>query len=71
MSMIKQELEELRLKEKALLESIRDRIKKLDPDCEIVYLPNLIPKEKVKYIFVAMEPSFGRWAKDEKDAEKR
>lgn len=69
--MIKQQLKELRLREKELVESIRDEIKKRDSSCEIVYMPNRMPKEKVRYIFVAMEPSFGHWAKDEKDAEEK
>ncbi|MFA4864773.1 MAG: hypothetical protein WC605_13505 [Bacteroidales bacterium] len=66
--MIKQQLEELSLKEIKLVKSIGDEIKKINPNFEIAYLPNLSPKEKVKYIFIAMEPSLRRWAKDEKEA---
>lgn len=69
--MLQQQLKELRLNERILVESIRDDIKKFDSNCEIVYLPNLIPGNKVKYIFIAMEPSFGRWAKNEEDANRR
>jgi hypothetical protein len=34
------------------------------------YLPNLVPLEKSKYIFVTMEPSVGRWARTEAEAAK-
>ena len=36
-----------------------------------VYLPNVEPKSHADYIFVGMEPSFGRWAKSIEDAEKK
>lgn len=39
------------------------RIKIRHPDCKAVYLPNYIPRDKVENIFIAMEPSFGRWSK--------
>ncbi|MHB0929333.1 MAG: hypothetical protein ACYC3W_10630 [Candidatus Nanopelagicales bacterium] len=58
-------------KERNLVSSIRDYIKRNDPNCEIVYIPNLIPKKKVDYIFVAMEPSFGTWARTEFEAQKK
>ena len=66
-----QRLEELRAREKRLVESFRDEIKHRDPDCKIVYLPNLTPRYKARYIFIAMEPSFGRWAKDEEEAKRK
>lgn len=69
--MIKQQLKELSLREKALVKSIRDDIKKTDSSCEIVYLPNLTLRKKVEYIFITMEPSFDRWAKNEKDAKEK
>lgn len=64
-----EQLEYLRYKEKRLVKSIRDEIKGIDSDCNIIYLPNLIPKKRLEYILIAMEPSFGRWAKDENEAE--
>ncbi len=32
-----------------------------------MYLPNPEPSSKVDYIFICMEPSFGRWAKSVED----
>ncbi|MCF7887668.1 MAG: hypothetical protein K9L76_00160 [Candidatus Omnitrophica bacterium] len=69
--MIKKHLRELRVKEKDLVKSIRDLVQKDDPTCEIAYIPNLMPNERLKYIFITMEPSFGRWAKNSKDAEEK
>lgn len=54
-----------------MVEAIRDEVKKFDATCEIVYLPNLMPLRPVKYVFIAMEPSFGRWARNEEDAKRR
>ena len=34
-----------------------------------VFLPNPKPASKVDYIFIAMEPSLGRWAKSKEEAE--
>lgn len=67
--MFSKKLENLRRKEKRLVEYNRDKIREIDSSCKIIYLPNLIPKKRVEYIFIAMEPSFCRWANDEKDAE--
>jgi hypothetical protein len=36
------------------------------PNREMVYLPNVSPKQKERNILIAMEPSF-KWAKDEAD----
>lgn len=63
--MIKKQLGKLRLEEKELVAKIRREY----PSRKIIYLPNLIPRGKVKYIFVAMEPSFGQWARNEEEAE--
>lgn len=38
---------------------------------DMVYLPNKLPTKKVPYIFIAMEPSFGRWAKSEIEAKEK
>ena len=65
------DLKLLREKEKKLVSSIKECIKKKDPKCEIVYLPNLTPKNRVDFIFVAMEPSFGTWAKTENEAQNK
>lgn len=66
--------------------SLRERFKEteLEKACEVisflenggynfkkVYLPNSLPSKKVKYIFIAMEPSFGNWAKSEEDAKEQ
>jgi hypothetical protein len=56
-------------KERSLVSSIKEVIKSDDPNCEIVYIPNLIPKSHVDFIFVAMEPSFGTWARTEIEAQ--
>jgi len=69
--MVQQELEELRLKEKALVESIRCRIKSEEPECKVVYLPVPMANAKVDYILIAMEPSFRHWAKTEGEAEEK
>ena len=70
-SSMAQRIGELRLREKELIGSIRDEIAKKDPDCRIVYLPNLMPTQNVDYIFIAMEPSLEGWAKDEEDGNRR
>ena len=33
-----------------------------------IYLPNVEPLDSVRYVFVAMEPSLGRWARSPKEA---
>ena len=38
---------------------------------EMVYLPNKLPPKKVPYIFIGMEPSFGKWAKSEIEAKEK
>lgn len=58
----------LRQKEEELASSIIRSIKQAEPLCQLAYIPNIMPKKKVKYIFITMEPSFGRWAKDETNA---
>jgi hypothetical protein len=47
-------------------ELIRD-LRQNDPELKAVYVPMLPPKEQVEYIFIAMEPSFGRWAKGDEE----
>ncbi|BAY87826.1 hypothetical protein NIES267_73500 (plasmid) [Calothrix parasitica NIES-267] len=35
-----------------------------------IYVPNIAPVRPADYIFIAMQPSLGEWAKDEADAKK-
>jgi len=46
-------------------------IKKHYNNCNAVYLPNNYPTNRAKYVFITMEPSLGRWGKDEIKAKKR
>lgn len=66
--MIKSNFDKLFKKIEDNSNKIRELIKQKEPDCESIYLPNPIPKSRVKYIFIGMEPSFGHWARDEKMA---
>ncbi len=68
---VQNDIKLLREKEKELVSSIKDSIKSKDPNCDIVYLPNLTPKSHVDFIFVAMEPSFGAWANNEDEAQEK
>ncbi len=70
-SRLENDLRKLREKERILVSSIKEVIKSDDPQCEIVYIPNLIPKSRVEFIFVAMEPSFGAWARTEMEAQRK
>ncbi len=36
-----------------------------------IFLPNPEPKESAKYVLICMEPSLGRWARSEKEAQKK
>lgn len=58
-----EDIDNLLLQERKLSNEIIDFIKKEKNDIynEVLYLPNIIPTEKVHYIFIAMEPSFGKW----------
>lgn len=38
---------------------------------DTVYVPTMMPKSKVDYVFVGMEPALKSWAKDSLDAEKQ
>lgn len=39
-----------------------EKIRSNGKDFPVVYLPNFMPDQEVDYIFVAMEPSFGKWS---------
>ncbi len=60
---VQQEHRDFREKEIKLAEYVISRLSKNNTITEGVYIPNPVPKEKAKYIFLTMEPSFGRWAK--------
>lgn len=36
-----------------------------------IYVPNIVPESPVDYVFIAMQPSIGEWAKDDVDAKKK
>ena len=42
-----------------------------DHGCESIYLPNVTPSASPDYIFVAMEPSLGPWAKNLEEAQQK
>ena len=33
-----------------------------------IYVPNVEPPGTVEYVFIAMEPSLGRWARSQREA---
>ncbi len=55
-------------KEIQLANRVIQSIKEKDPTSECIYIPNPMPKQKVKYVFITMEPSFGRWARTYENA---
>lgn len=57
-----------REKEIQLANQVIQSIKEKDPKSECIYIPNPVPKQKVKYVFITMEPSFGRWARTYENA---
>jgi len=63
----KKDLYALRKKEEKLVNDIQKKYGISD----IIYLPNIISKEKVEFILITMEPSFGHWTKDIEDAKKK
>ena len=62
------DLENLRKKEIELSCKIKNYLKELDATNQCEYLQNVDPKKSVDYIFITLEPSFGRWAQNEKNA---
>ncbi|PKL78126.1 MAG: hypothetical protein CVV27_03775, partial [Candidatus Melainabacteria bacterium HGW-Melainabacteria-1] len=61
------QLVQLRLAEKKLVDSIRQEVKAQEPEALVAYLPNLLPAEPVDFIVIAMEPSLA-WARTEAEA---
>jgi hypothetical protein len=60
---------EFRNYEKSYSSIIISNLKEKYPNCKAAYLPSFSPKKTVDYIFIAMEPSFGWWARTEEIAE--
>ena len=50
---------------------LEDRFRVLAETDGDVYLPNLEPSGPVRYVFIAMEPSLGRWARSPQEARAR
>ena len=61
-------IEMLRRDEKEISNNVISKIRSYDPNAQAIYLPNVDPNENVDYIFITMEPSFGKWARTEKNA---
>lgn len=57
-----------REKEITLANMLISKLKASYANKDMVYIPNPVPKDKVEYIFITMEPSFGRWARSEENA---
>jgi hypothetical protein len=47
---------------------LEDRFRALAEDDGDIYLPNVEPSGPVTYVFIAMEPSLGRWARSPQEA---
>ncbi len=69
--MPQEDIARFREKEERLAKNIIQHLKRDHPDLNAAYLPNMIPSDKVDFIFITMEPSFGRWAHDETEAKRR